>query len=107
MAQCTSSDATRHFSPAASLAALGVQLRPIDLFGPIRASVKIAQKTVKDAPLDKLYDAFMSILAGAHGLVALNTRLRSDPALQAAFGRSALPTSRWYKTPRMPVRPRR
>src|SRR6266545_800516 len=89
MAQCTSSDATRHFSPAASLAALGVQLRQIDLFGPIRASVKIAQKTVKYAPIDKLYDAFISILAGAHGLVEINTRLRSDPALQAAFGRSA------------------
>src|SRR5215212_4015881 len=89
MTQCTSSDATRHFSPAASLAALGVQLHQIDLFGPIRASVKIAQKTVKYAPIDKLYDAFISILAGAHGLVEINTRLRSDPALQAAFGRSA------------------
>jgi hypothetical protein len=89
MAQFTSSDATRHFSPAASLAALGVQLRQIDLFGPIRTSVKIAQKTVKYAPIDKLYDAFISILAGAHGLVEINTRLRSDPALQVAFGRSA------------------
>jgi hypothetical protein len=89
MAQFTSSDTTRHFSPLASLAALGVHLRQIDLFGPIRASVKIAQKTVKYAPIDKLFDAFISILAGAHGLVEINTRLRSDPALQAAFGRSA------------------
>src|SRR5215207_7940451 len=89
MAQFTSSDTTRHFSPAASLAALGVHLRQIDLFGPIRASVKIAQKTVKYAPIDKLFDAFIPILAGAHGLVEINTRLRSDPALQAAFGRSA------------------
>src|SRR2546426_11740677 len=89
MTQCTSSEATRHFSPAASLAALGVQLRQIDLFGPIRAGVKIAQKTVKYAPHDKLYDAFISILAGAHGLSEINTRLRSDLALQAAFGRSA------------------
>lgn len=89
MAQFTSSDTTRHFSPSASLAALGVHLRQIDLFGPIRASVKIAQKTVKYAPIDKLFDAFISILAGAHGLVEINTRLRSDPALQAAFGRSA------------------
>src|SRR4051794_8163167 len=88
MAQCTGSDATRHFSPAASLAALGAQLRQINLFGPIRASVKIAQKTVKYAPIDKLYDVFISILAGAHGLVEINTRLRSDPALQAAFGRT-------------------
>jgi hypothetical protein len=28
-------------------------------------------------------------LAGAHGLVEINTRLRADPALQAAFGRKA------------------
>jgi hypothetical protein len=89
MAQFTSSEVTRHFSPAASLAALGLHLRQIDLFGPIRDSVKIAQKTVKYSPLDKLSDAFISILAGAHGLCEINTRLRSDPALQAAFGRTA------------------
>src|SRR6266545_4382819 len=89
MTQFTSSEVLRHFSPAASLAALGLHLRQIDLFGPIRDSVKIAQKTVKYTPLDKLKDAFISILAGAHGLVEINTRLRSDPALQAAFGRSA------------------
>jgi Transposase DDE domain group 1 len=89
MAQFTSSEMTRHFSPSASLAALGLHLRQIDLFGPIRDSVKIAQKTVKYSPLDKLRDAFISILAGAHGLFEINTRLRSDPALQAAFGRSA------------------
>jgi DDE family transposase len=89
MTQFISSLATRHFSPAASLAALGVHLRQIDLFGPIRDSLKIDQKTVKYTPLDKLSDAFISILAGAHGLSEINTRLRSDPALQAAFGRSA------------------
>src|SRR5215470_11333775 len=89
MAQFTSSEITRHFSPAASLAALGVHLRQIDLFGPIRDTVKIAQKTVKYTPLDKLQDAFISILAGAHGLVEINTRLRSDPVLQHAFGRTA------------------
>lgn len=89
MTQFSSSEVRRHFSPAASLAALGRHLRQIDLFGPIRDKVKIAQKTVKYTPLDKLNDAFISILAGAHGLVEINTRLRSDPALQAAFGRSA------------------
>jgi hypothetical protein len=71
------------------LAALGAHLRQIDLFGPIRDTVKIAQKTVKYTPHDKLSDAFISILAGAHGLSEINTRLRSDPALQAAFGRTA------------------
>ena len=89
MAQFTSSEVRRHFSPAASLAALGLHLRQIDLFGPIRDSVKIVQKTVKYTPLDKLSDAFISILAGAHGLCEINTRLRSDPALQRAFGRKA------------------
>src|SRR6266516_7133897 len=89
MAQFTSSETTQHFSPAASLAALGLHLRQIDLFGPIRETVTIAQKTVKHSPSDKLYDAFISLLAGAHGLVEINTRLRSDPVLQAAFGRTA------------------
>ena len=80
---------TNHFSPAASLAAIGVKLSQLDLFGPIRTEVEIKQKTVKHTPVDKLYDAFISLLAGAHGLVEINTRLRTDPALQHAFGRKA------------------
>src|SRR6266566_2754789 len=80
---------TKHFSPAASLAALGVKLSQLDLFGPIRSEVQIRQKTIKHTPGDKLYDAFISLLAGAHGLVEINTRLRSDPVLQVAFGRRA------------------
>src|SRR5262245_19470416 len=89
MTQFTSSELTQHFSPAASLAALGVHLRQLDLFGPIRDTLKIGQKTVKYTPFDKLKDAFISILAGAHGLCEINTRLRADPALQTAFGRTA------------------
>ncbi len=73
----------------ASLAALGVYLRQVDLFGPIRQQVHIPQKTVRYTPTDKLCDAFIALLAGAHGLVEINGRLRADPALQAAFGRSA------------------
>src|SRR6266567_5983647 len=78
---------TTHFSPTASLAAIGVQLSQLNLFGPIRTQVQIRQKTVKHTPADKLYDAFISLLAGAHGLVEINTRLRTDPGLQQAFGR--------------------
>src|SRR5216683_5497367 len=78
---------TKQFTGCASLAALGVKLRQLDLFGPIRKTVHIAQKAVKHTPTDKLYDAFISLLAGAHGLVEINTRLRADPALQKAFGR--------------------
>jgi len=81
-------ETTRHFTPAASLAALGVKLQQMNLFEPIRQRVQIAQKTVKYRPMDKLYDGFITLLAGAHGLVEINTRLRADPALQAAFGRT-------------------
>ncbi len=80
---------TKQFTARASLAAIGLKLRHLDVFGPIRERVRIAQKTVKHTPMDKLYDAFISILAGAHGLVEINTRLRADGALQQAFGRSA------------------
>jgi hypothetical protein len=76
-----------HSSAHASLAALGVHLQHLDLFGPIRQHVHLPQKTVRYAPTDKLYDAFIALLAGAHGLVEINGRLRPDAALQAAFGR--------------------
>src|ERR1700730_11930370 len=77
---------TNHFSATASLAAMGVKLNQLDVFGPIRTTVQIKQKTIKHTPTDKLYDAFISLLAGAHGLVEINTRLRADPGLQKAFG---------------------
>src|SRR2546430_11165001 len=89
MDESTITNDARHFSPCASLAALGSKLQELDVFEPIRATVRIAQKTVKHSPLDKVYDAFITLLAGAHGLVEINTRLRSDPVLQAAFGRTA------------------
>jgi hypothetical protein len=36
-----------HYTPAASLAALGVKLQQVKLFEPIERLVHIAQKTVK------------------------------------------------------------
>jgi hypothetical protein len=80
---------TTTFTPCATLAALGCHLRQLDLFAPIRERVRIAQKTVTHTPAEKLYDAFITILAGAQGLIEVNTRLRSDVALQRAFGRAA------------------
>ena len=88
MSESSTATTTGRFSPRASLAAVGLRLRQLDLFGPVRDAVTIAQKTVKHTPPQKLYDAFITMLAGAHGLVEVNTRLRSDPALQAAFGRT-------------------
>jgi len=91
MAQGTATDcpAVQHSTAHASLAALGVHLCHLDLFGPIRQRVHLAQKTVRYAPTDTLYDAFSALLAGAHGLVEIHGRLRPDRALQAAFGRGA------------------
>src|SRR3989454_4382224 len=79
---------TKTFTGSASLAAIGIKLTELKLFEPIAQRVQIAQKTIKDKPSDKLYDALISMLAGAHGLVEINTRLRADVALQRAFGRS-------------------
>src|SRR5438132_13602774 len=79
---------TKQFTGCASLAALGVKLRELKLFEPIEQQVQIAQKTIKDKPSDKLYDTFISMLAGAHGLVEINTRGLTDSALQHAFGRT-------------------
>src|SRR5436305_6536742 len=78
----------KQFTGCATLAAIGIKLRELKVFEPIEQSVQIGQKTIKDSPTDKLYDAFISMLAGAHGLVEINTRLRADGALQHAFGRS-------------------
>lgn len=89
MEQCTASAPVRRATPHASLAALGVTLRQLDLLAPLREEVKIAQKAVKYTPFEKLSDCFIGILAGAHGIVEINEGLRADPALQAAFGRTA------------------
>src|SRR5260370_23376011 len=78
----------KQFTGCATLAAIGIKLREQQVFQPIEQTVQIAQKTIKDSPSDKLYDAFISLLAGAHGLVEINTRLRADATLQGAFGRS-------------------
>ncbi len=78
-----------HFSPRASLAAIGARLRSLKLCEAFTDHVHIKQKTICHTPAEKLYDALIAILAGAHGLAEINTRLRTDTALQRAFGRSA------------------
>src|SRR5712691_5531115 len=86
MHEC-STEGTKTYTSCASLAALGVKLNEMNLFEPIRRRVQIAQKTVKDQPIDKVYDGWIAILAGAHGLVEINSRLRAEPARHSAFGR--------------------
>jgi hypothetical protein len=87
MSNSTTPSLSYRFSPRVTLAALGIRLQGLHLFGPVQERVHIAQKTITHTPVQKLYDAFIAILAGAHGLVEINKRLRSDPSLQAAFGR--------------------
>lgn len=89
MPESTTSAVVQRSTPRASLVALGCKLRALDLFAPVRALVQIPQKVLRHRPTDKLYDALIALLAGAHGLVEINSRLRADRALQAAFGRTA------------------
>jgi hypothetical protein len=89
MNQSITTDLVRQSTPHAGVVALGLHVRQLDLCGPIREQVHMQQQTVRYTPIDKLYAAWIAILAGAHGLVEVNTRLRSDPARHAAFGRTA------------------
>jgi hypothetical protein len=79
----------RLYSPRATLCAIGVKLRSMKFFDTLAEHVHVRQKTIKHTPVQKLTDAFIAILAGAHGLCEINTRVRSDAALQRAFGRSS------------------
>ncbi len=78
----------QHYSPRAVLAAIGMKIRATGVLKPIEEKVRIEQKSVKYSPVEKLIDALITILAGAQGLCEINTRLRSDQALQRAFGRT-------------------
>ncbi len=76
-------------STFASLAGLGSYLHRIGLWKHVEEHVSIRQKTIRHRPTDKLLDAFITILTGAGTLCEVNLRLRPDPALSRAFGRSA------------------
>ena len=71
----------------AGLVGVGIKTRQLGILGIIKKEVKIAQKTVKYTPDEKLTDALINILSGGKGFVEVNKRVRSDVALQVAFGR--------------------
>ncbi len=75
------------FSARASLAPVAVYMRHLKVWAIMRRMVRIPQKVIKYHPLDKVQDAFITMLAGGQGLVEVNTRLRPDEGLQRAFGR--------------------
>jgi hypothetical protein len=82
MKKAVKNTGSSHFTPRATLAAIGGKLHALDLLAPIEEKVRINQKMIKHEPFEKLQDALITILAGAHGLSEINTRLRADPALQ-------------------------
>jgi hypothetical protein len=89
MNECTISDKVREqITSRAGLVGLGIKVRELGILKVIADEVKIAQKTVKYAPHEKLTDGLIAILSGAKGFVEMNKRVRSDVALQAAFGRN-------------------
>jgi hypothetical protein len=76
----------RHTSYA-PLAALGYVLHQSDFFAPLREHVKLGGKTILHEPYQKLLDVVVSVLADCASLKQINTRLRPDTALAAAWGR--------------------
>jgi hypothetical protein len=80
-------DKSSRFSARASLAAVGKWMRQRGVWKIIEEHVVIEQKVLRYKPLDKLLDALINILAGGHGLVEVNTRVKEDEGLQRAFGR--------------------
>jgi hypothetical protein len=50
--------------------------------------VQIPQKTVRYRPIDKLLDALGGILCGAKTIAQHNVTIRTDRAVQRAFGRT-------------------
>jgi len=87
MQKSTTKQEKRHFTPRATLVAIGLKARQRGVFRSIAERVQIAQKVVKYRPTQKLLDGLITILAGAHGLVEANKRVRPDRSLQCAFGR--------------------
>ena len=76
------------YSPRASLAMTGMCVQQMGIWETIGQRVVIKQKVITHTPLEKLQDAFINIMAGGHGLVEVNNRVRPDSGLSLAFGRS-------------------
>src|SRR4029453_19071415 len=72
----------------ASLCALGEYLRRHCFFAALREQVQIRQKTVRYRPMDKLLDALSGMLCGAKTIAQNNVTIRTDRAVQRAFGRT-------------------
>ena len=67
---------------------LGEYLRRHCFFAPLREHVQIRQKTVRYRPIDKLLNVLSGMLCGAKTIAQNNITIRTDRAVQRAFGRT-------------------
>jgi hypothetical protein len=79
--------AMKRHTLSAPLAALGYVLHQSAFFAPLREHVQLGGKTILHEPCQKLLDVVVSVLADGASLKQINTRLRPDTALAAAWGR--------------------
>ena len=77
----------KRYSARASLVIVGLYMKQLQIWKTVEQELQIKQKTVKHRPIEKVLDALINILAGGQGIVEVNTRVRTDKALQRAFGR--------------------
>jgi Transposase DDE domain len=73
-------------SSHASLCLLGACLRRLGILDALADGLHLRQKTLKYSPAQKLVMLFAALLAGAKTVSQTGTTLRTDRALQAAFG---------------------
>jgi hypothetical protein len=71
----------------APLGVLGYCLMQTNFLAPVFHELKLDLKTVDYAPEAKLLDLLVSILVGCRAIAQVNTQLRPDVALAAAWGR--------------------
>jgi len=76
----------RQYSPRATLAALGLKLNSLKLLDPIKYKVVVLQKASATHRFENWLMPLLRFCLGARGLAEINTRVRSDNALQRAFG---------------------
>lgn len=87
MSESTTDRNRCHFTSRAALVVIGQKMRLLGIFNPIEERVKIKQKVIRHTPTQKLLDCLINALTGGRGLVEVNKRVRSDCAVQRAFGR--------------------
>jgi hypothetical protein len=62
-------------------------MRAMGIWQAVEQQVQIRQKVLRYRPSDKRLDGFILIVAGGRGIPAVNTRVRPEAMLPAAFGR--------------------